>query len=179
MFNKKYRHKYLVLQKKTVKKTLLLILFIGGCFAGLSQDVYPPFKKTMMIPEFSIENAKDSSTFTEKNLAKNKKTIFIYFSPDCGHCTFFVKKMLDSISLVKNTEIVMVAAGEFSKIKSFYEEYKLNSYPFITVGRDRTYFFISHFGITQYPAAFVYNKKGKFVKNFESEIGLHELFSDQ
>ena len=133
----------------------------------------------MKIPEFSIENAVDSSIFSEKNLAKNKKTVFIYFSPDCGHCTFFVKKMIDSIQLVKHTQIVMVAAGEFSKIQNFYNEYKLSKYCFITVGRDRTYFFISHFGITQYPAAFVYDKKGNFVKSFESEIDLHELFSDK
>lgn len=162
-----------------MKKIYLWVIVIVSFLSGFSQEAYPPFKRTMKIPEFSIENAVDSSIFSEKKLTKNKKTVFIYFSPDCGHCTFFVKKMIDSIQLVKHTQIVMVAAGEFSKIQNFYHENKLSKYPFITVGRDRTYFFISHFGITQYPAAFVYNKKGFFVKSFESEIGIHELFSDK
>ena len=42
-------------------------------------------KKIATIPTFVLDNVLDSTAFTDANLDKTKKTIFIYFGPDCGH----------------------------------------------------------------------------------------------
>ena len=160
----------------TIKKTFLLLLLCVGSMGVFAQvDPVPPYKKTLKIPEFVIRNVADSSVFTQMNLKKNTKTILVYFGPDCGHCVFFAKKLMDSISLFKNTQIVMVSSFEYDHIKKFYEDNKLADCPFITVGRDKDYFFISHFGVRQFPSAYVYNKKGTFVKHLESDIDIMEL----
>jgi hypothetical protein len=65
-------------------------------------------KKIATIPTFVLDNVVDSTAFTDANLDKTKKTIFIYYGPDCGHCIHFAKKMMDSISMFKNTQIVMI-----------------------------------------------------------------------
>lgn len=135
----------------------------------------PPYKKTLTIPNFTVAKIPDSSKFTNLNLHKDKKTIIIFFGPECGHCTVFTKKMVDSINLFKNTQIVMVSSFDYAKIKNFYDENKLADIPFITCGKDENYFFISHYGIRSFPSAYVYNSKGKFVKSFESEISIKEL----
>lgn len=135
----------------------------------------PPYKKTLTIPQLELRNIIDSSLFTNANLDKSKTTIFIYFGPECGHCTVFAKKMMDSLDLFKNTQIVMVSSFAFDKIKKFYDENNIASCPFITMGQDKDYFFISHYGIRQFPSAYVYNKAGKFVKAFTNEINIFEL----
>lgn len=135
----------------------------------------PPYKKTLMIPNFELRNIVDSSLFTNANLDKTKRTIFIYFGPECGHCTVFTKKMMDSLDLFKNTQIIMVSSFGFDKIKKFYEENNIASCPFITMGQDKDYFFISHYGIRQFPSAYVYNKAGKFVKAFVNDIEVKKL----
>ena len=158
-----------------MKKSLLLFAIIVLGFSAFAQNDAPPYKRTLTIPSFTLRTATDSSVFDNKNLDKNKRTIFIYFGPDCGHCTFFTKKLIDSMDLFKNTQIIMVSSFEYSHIKKFYNDYNLVSCPFITVGQDSNYFFISHYGVRQFPSAYVYNKKGKFVKAFESEIEIKEL----
>jgi len=158
-----------------------VILVLSLCFisfysnAQAQKEPQPPYKKTMTIPSFTIAKITDSSKFTNQNFEKGKKTIIIYFGPECGHCSVFTKKMMDSIDLFKNTQILMVSSFDFTKIRKFYDDNKLAEVPFITCGKDENYFFISHYGIRSFPSAYVYNTKGRFVKSFESEINVKEL----
>lgn len=161
-----------------MKKLILLFLSITVSAAILAQEKISDSKSNNDIPKFKIMNIVDSSKFTDESLQKNKKTIIIYFGADCGHCSYFTKKMMDSLSLFQNTQIVMVSSSEYSHIQKFAEDSKLASCPFITVGRDGDYFFISHYEIRQFPTAIVYNKKGKYVKRFESEMSISELVSE-
>lgn len=158
-----------------------LFLGLSFCISSLfshAQDVkesLPPYKKTLTIPNFTVFKLPDSTKFTNLDFEKGKKTIIIFFGPECGHCSVFAKKMMDSIDLFKNTQIMMVSSFDYGKIRKFSDEHKLLECPFMTVGNDKDYFFISHYGIRAFPSAYVYNTKGKFVKSFESEICIKEL----
>ncbi len=132
-------------------------------------------KTTTELPSFKIFKAPDSTEFTKESLAKNKRTIFIVFNPDCGHCQHFTKRLMDSIGIFKKTQIVMVSSVDYSDIKKFYTNYKMEDYPFITVGRDGSYFFITHFEVRQFPSAYVFNKKGKYLKKMVGDIDIIEL----
>jgi thioredoxin-related protein len=159
-------------------KFFILFFSISVSTSIFAQEKPSDAKPKNVIPKFKIMNILDSSKFTDENLQKDKKTILIYFGADCGHCTYFTKKMMDSLSLFQNTQIVMVSSSEYNHIQKFAEDNKLASCPFITVGRDGDYFFISHYEIRQFPTAIVYNKKGKYVKRFESEMSISELVSE-
>lgn len=170
----------LLAQTKTKKKaTPAKVKVKTTTTTNTPADPPPPYKKTLLIPSFELRNIVDSSLFTNANLDKTKRTIFIYFGPECGHCTVFAKKMMDSLDLFKNTQIIMVSSFAFDKIKKFYEENNIASCPFITMGQDKDYFFISHYGIRQFPSAYVYNKAGKFVKAYTSEINIFELAAEK
>jgi thioredoxin-related protein len=161
-----------------VKIFLILFLSISVSTSIFAQEKSSNSKPKNDIPKFKIMNIVDSSKFTDENLQKDKKTILIYFGADCGHCNYFTKKMMDSLSLFQNTQIVMVSSSEYTHIQKFAEDNKLASCPFITVGRDGDYFFVSHYEIRMFPTAIVYNKKGKYVKRFESEMSISELVSE-
>lgn len=166
----------------TLKKLITLIAASIFCLNTFAQDKIANAsseKSTLILPKFKIMNIVDSVKFTEEDLAKKKKSIFIYFGADCGHCTYFAKKMMDSLSLFENTQIIMVSSSEFARIKKFSDDAKLSLCPFITVGRDGDYFFMTHFEIRQFPTAIVYDKKGKFLKRFESEISIADLANDK
>lgn len=161
-----------------MKKLIILLLGISISASIFAQEKPSDAKIKNDIPKFKIMNIADSSKFTDENLQKNKKTIIIYFGADCGHCTYFTKKMMDSLSMFQNTQIVMASSSEYSHIQKFVEDNKLASCPFITVGRDGDYFFISHYEIRQFPTAIVYDKNGKYIKRFESEMSISELVSE-
>ena len=159
-----------------MKRLILTLAIFTGVFSAQCQsDPSAPFLKTKLIPSFKLMILPDSTSFTEKDLDSNKTRILIYFGADCGHCMNFATRLIDSMSLFKNSQIVMVSSSDFSHIRKFYEDYKLASCPFLTTGKDENFFFISHYGIRQFPSAYVYNSKGKFVKSFESEIEIKKL----
>ena len=92
------------------------------------------------------------------------------FSPDCHHCQVATRDLLAHMDLFKDVQIVMATALEYKYIKPFYDDFQLSNYKNITVGWDRTYFLGSFFGIKEFPSIFLYNKKGKFVANFEGSV---------
>jgi peroxiredoxin len=153
---------------------LSLAIFKLTVFAQ-AQPQQPVFKVGAAIPKINLRNMVDSTPFTNAHLEKNKKTIFIYFGPDCGHCINFTKKLTDSIDLLKNTKIVMVSSSPFSQIRKFYEEHKIADFPAISMARDAEYFFITYYNVRQFPAALIYNAKGKYVKGFENEFSISEM----
>jgi hypothetical protein len=131
--------------------------------------------KLLTLPKFTLYTVPDSAVFTEANLEKDKKTIFIYYGPDCGHCTVFAKKLMDSIAFFENTQIVMMSSFEYAKIQRFYDDNKMSSCKFLTMGYDPKFFFVGHFDIRLFPSAYVYSAKGKFLKSYSSEIPIKEL----
>ena len=140
----------------------------------------PPKPGTVnsFIPDFSVRNVIDSSVFTNKNFVKGKRTIIIYFGPDCGHCSYFTKRMMDSIDIFHNTQIMMVSSSEFAKVKQFYQDQKLSTVPFLTTCYDKDYYFVTNFGVRSFPSAYIYNAKGKMVKFYESEFPVKALMED-
>lgn len=82
---------------------------------------------------------------------------------------------MDSIALFKKTQIVMVSSVDYSDIKKFYTNYKMEDHPFMTVGRDGSYFFVTHFEVRRFPSAYIYNKKGKYLNKIAGDIDISEL----
>lgn len=159
--------------KKTILSNLLIFFFLVAFSQSNTPNV--PFGPNTPIPVFKMMNVIDSVPFNNSNIDKNKKVIFIYFGADCGHCTYFTKKMLDSIDVLKNTQIIMVSSSEFSHVRRFYDENSIARYPNISVGFDPTYDFITYYGVRQFPTAYIYNKKGKLIKSIENEISIIEM----
>jgi len=166
---------------KSIFSVIVCLFLAFSSFAQKKKGKKPAPKppvvesKTAILPKFTLYSIPDSTVFTEKDLKNDMKTIFIYYGPDCGHCMVFAKKLMDSISFFENTQIVMMSSFEFSKIKRFYDDYKMSQCSFLTMGYDPKYFFVSHFDIRMFPSAYVYSSKGKFLKSFSSEIPIKEL----
>jgi thiol-disulfide isomerase/thioredoxin len=164
-------------QKKVVKKATNKRTTNTKVKKAVEPELPQVDKKIATIPTFVLDNVVDSTAFTDANLDKTKKTIFIYYGPDCGHCIHFAKKMMDSISMFKNTQIVMMSSVDYQRIKTFYYDNKMNDVPFITMGRDPKYAFVSLFDIRQFPSAYLYDEKGRFVKSYSSEVAIADLIN--
>jgi thioredoxin-related protein len=127
------------------------------------------------VPPFNIIKVPDSSHFTKDDLSKKKATIIIIFSPDCDHCQHATKELTANIKLFKKAQIIMASPLEYSYLKKFYEEYKIADHPNIIVGRDPSYFFGTFFQVRSFPAIFVYDKKGNFIKSFDGSVPIESV----
>lgn len=140
-------------------------------------DSLPVYKRFPDVPPFTITRVPDSTQFSKADLHKNQNTIVMVFSPDCEHCQHATEDMLSHFNLFKKVQIVMATPLEYRFIVPFYYKYQISKYPNITIGRDPTYFLGQFYSVHNYPAIFLYNKKGKFVKSFEGSVPFTKIAS--
>jgi peroxiredoxin len=149
----------------------LFVLFIIMSFQLIyAQEREVEFPKEM--PEFSIF-AEDGSVFTDKDLAKNKNIVFIYFNPTCGHCkTAFKTLNINYNSLdIKKLKIYPVSAGTVEETTVFFKELAPNLLELknIEVIYDEDYRFADAFSVGGFPHTFLYDKDKILVDSYPGE----------
>jgi thiol-disulfide isomerase/thioredoxin len=164
-----------------MRKLLLLSGFLFIVNAAFSQtsprtDSVPSYATLKNLPSFVIYKAPDSTAFNQKDLQTGMPELLMIFSPDCGHCQHVTKEILDNISHFKKTKILMITWLPYSEMMQFYKTYNIAGYPQITMAWDSKFFFLPYYHVTTYPKLIVYNKKGNFVKEFQGEIEIENVW---
>lgn len=159
-----------------MKKLLLLsLIFIMGKTLLAQADTSLLYIKFPTVPPFSIIKVPDSTKFTKADLKRKKPVIIMGFSPDCEHCQHETKELIAHIDRFKNIQIVMISPLDYKYLQKFYDEYHLSQYPNITIGKDPSWFIGTFYGIRNFPAIYLYNKKGKFVRAFDGSVPVEKI----
>ena len=135
----------------------------------------PTYERINEVPPFNILLVNDSSMFAKSALLKKKKTLIIIFSPTCEHCKHATEKMVADYKKFKDINVVMASVSRYDAVKKFYDEYKLQDYPNIKVGVDADYFLGKFYEVRNYPAIFLYDRKGFFKKFFNSSYSMDDI----
>src|SRR4051812_6931702 len=103
----------------------ILVLLAAFAFstANAQEDTLAPYQKTPDIPAFTI-HLPDSSLFKKENLQKQKWTLILYFSPDCGHCQMETEELLSKMKELNNLQIIMITSRPFEDMVRFADHYK-------------------------------------------------------
>jgi len=165
-----------------MKKNLLLIILALTTQLTFSQtntaasDTFAYTRDAM--PAFTVYKAPDSTAFTQKNVAKKRPILLMLFSPECGHCQHVAKEILQHLDVDKKTraKILMFTWLPYNTLVSFNADYKISHYPQITLGWDSKFFFVPYYHVTTFPKLIVYDKNGKFVKAFEGNIQMEDVW---
>ncbi len=149
-----------------------LVAFISASAFSQSDSTEPVYLRYPTIPEFTISKVTDSTDFTRNNLKKHEPVVFMIFSPECEHCQHETEKIIANIDQFrkKDIQLVMVTYLPYNEMVDFYKKYKIADYPAITMGRDGKFFFPVFFKVRNLPSFYIYDKKGKFVKQFEGSV---------
>jgi thioredoxin-related protein len=161
----------------------LLLLSVTLCIAtfifsqtNASTDSVPAYIQIGTIPTFTTYKAPDSTIFTRKNVQKGKPALLMIFSPDCGHCQHVATELIKNIEHFKKTQILMFTWLPYSDMMSFYKTYKIGDHPQITMAWDPKFFFLPYYHVQTYPKLILYDKKGNYVKEFQGEIQMEEVW---
>jgi thioredoxin-related protein len=164
-----------------MKQLLIVVICCTGWAFSFGQNAAvadtAEYIRNPEIPAFTIYTAPDSSVFQKENLKENKATLFMVFSPECGHCQHETEVLLQNIAHFANTQIIMVTWLPYQEMMSFYKTYHIADHPQITMGWDRKDFFLPYYHVQSYPSLIVYNKDGKLVKSFNDDIKMEEVWT--
>lgn len=157
-----------------MKKILSLITFVAVTITTTAQKDSSAIglSKFETIPSFNIYTLPDSTSFSNKNLKKDKPLIIIFFNPDCEHCQKETKELLAYKNELKNIQILMVSPSSYDLVKQFYQEYTLSTMPNIKMGQDANYNLGRLFNLRTFPSIFIYDNKGKLAKAFIGNAGV-------
>lgn len=122
------------------------------------------------IPNFDIEQT-SGSHLRAADLVKGQPVMFVYFDPDCDHCTMFIQELLKQINAFKNVQIVMVTYIPVRSLKKFVNDSGIGKYPVIKVGTEGSNFIVRyHYNVVQFPFLALHGKNGSLFATYESEV---------
>jgi thiol-disulfide isomerase/thioredoxin len=162
-----------MMQMKTILFLLSLCLFRGELTAQNTGEA--PYLKNQSIPEFRILQKDSLHWYTLKDLKPNKPVMFMLFSPDCDHCQKQTKLLTDHMKELGDLQIIMTTYQPLEKMKRFYQEYRIASYPNILMGRDVPYFFGPFFKAQSIPFLAIYNKQHKLARVYDGGAKMDKL----
>jgi thioredoxin-related protein len=143
-----------------------------------ANDTLKPYQKYPKLPAFNIMLMDSVTVFNTYNIPEGRKTILLFFSPDCSHCQALFRELTKNMDSLRDVDFYLMSpVHNISMIRNFYSEYHLADFKNIKVaGRDYEYFFITYYGIKSFPDMALYDEHKKLIKLFEGDIPLKELF---
>jgi hypothetical protein len=158
----------LFLKNIIVRKLILLFVLLGSVSTLFAQQqkMKAGAIRFPVIPPFTLLSI-DSTTLTRENLAKHKKTLFMYFSPTCDHCLLQTDSLLANINKFKDIQIVMATYQPMEEMRQFFTDKKIASYKNIKMGRDVKFFFPPFYKMNNLPFLALYDEKANLITVFE------------
>lgn len=130
------------------------------------------------IPNFTFYKVKSGVSFTNADIPKGKKTVFILFDPGCSHCQHEAAALSKNYSKLKNVNIYFVSMNDPALQATFLETFgkDLVGKSNVEVLYDKNQEFIQKFHIPkQFPANYVYGSDMKLQTSWDGERDINKI----
>ena len=156
-------------------KPLVCLIFIA-CFSTKLQIAYGQAKQ---LPDFNFKRMSDGSDFTSKNLAKGKKSLFLFFDTECPHCKVAVSTWNNNTSALSGLNAVLVTMDKPSSAVPFLQKNagRLMSMKNLSIVQDMNRQFIARFLPRKYPSMFLYSEGGILIHYTDEEKDIPYIIS--
>jgi len=152
-------------------KRLLVVLVIALSFQNLRAQATDPSQPAYLrfptIPPFKLLKVDSTTWITKDDIKKNRRTIIIFFSPECEHCKHQMRDILADFDKFKDIEIVMATYQPFGEMRDFYNYFRIGDHPNIKMGRDEKYVLPPYYKMQSLPYIALYDKNGNYITHFE------------
>lgn len=143
-------------------------------------DVYQK-APAQILPQFNFYKVKSGISFTNQDIPKGKKTAFILFDPNCGHCQIEAGQIAKNYNKIKDINIYFVSMNDPALMANFLETFgkELVGKPNVQVLYDRNQEFIQKIHVPkQFPANYVYNAEGKLQSYWDGDRKIDEIVAE-
>ena len=163
-----------------MKKTGCLLLTVMMCLAVLGQTdsiPQPPYKRFPAVPAFRLLLSDSATWVTKYDLPARKPVLLVVFSPDCEHCKHETEEILKRIDDFKKITIVMATPMQLDKMKAFGNQFGLQRFSNIILGRDTNFMLPVFYNMRNFPFLAFYDKKGALIDAFEGSMTTDQILA--
>lgn len=160
--------------KQKIVSFNLVILFLILTSNSLFAQLIPA--KT--IPEFTFYKL-TGEPFTQKQLKKEGKILFLFFDATCTHCQYEMQQIGTHYKYFQNTSFYIVSMDRKQQIENFMRTYgkELNGKNNVTVLMDTNRQFIQRFLPSQFPAVYIYNSNQQLLKYWDTVGNIDQILN--
>jgi peroxiredoxin len=121
----------------------------------------------------------NNELFTQKQLQKSNRILFLFFDATCPHCQYETKLISSHYQEFKNTSFYLISMDKKPQIQNFVHQYAqvLEGKDNVTVLADRNRQFVERFTPSQFPALYIYGKDKKLLKYWDTPVGIDQIMS--
>lgn len=152
-------------------KTVLFLLLVCLPVASLAQVAQEPPKT---LPAFTFYAAETGATFTEKNLARSKPVIVLFFDPTCDHCQLQAEWVNAAAVQFSGVQFVWITTAEKDAAIAFKKQYLSSAGANHHVVLDKDYKVDDYFGYTTVPSIYIYDRNGQHQQTYRNEVAPSE-----
>jgi thiol-disulfide isomerase/thioredoxin len=137
------------------------------------------FSQAKTIPPFSFQRFDNGKSFTELDLTKGKKIMFLFFDAECSHCQESAAVYNKEQGKLNDVSIYMVTRNDKASATTFLKKYApvLSGKKNVTVLFDANNVFISRFLPKKFPSMFLYGKDQKLIIYSDEEKDIPMIIS--
>lgn len=130
------------------------------------------------VPNFILFNP-DNTVFTNRNLAADRASLFVFFDVTCDHCQHAVNILSTRSNECEKLDIYLVSLDNRSSVNDFINKYGNNlvNRKNVIVLQDIMNQFIKNFKPNKYPSIYLYSPEKKLILHDEDDLDLKKLFS--
>lgn len=130
------------------------------------------------IPEFTFYTL-NNIPFTQKQLKKEGKILFLFFDATCPHCQYEMQQIVGHYKDFINTSFYFVSMDKKQQIQNFINTYgkQLNGKNNVTILADPNRLFLEKFKPSQFPALYIYNAKYQLLKYWDTSANIDQVMS--
>lgn len=123
------------------------------------------FSQAKTVPPFNFQRLDNGKPFTEADLTKGKKLMFLFFDAECSHCQDAVSIYNKEEKKLNDAAIYMITKNTATSAAEFLKRYapSLSKKKNVTILYDGSNQFIARFLPKKYPSMFLYDKNRKLV----------------
>ncbi|PWV44526.1 thioredoxin family protein [Chitinophaga sp. S165] len=139
-------------------KQLLLLFALGLASCTLAPYADNAPKDPKALPPIVLLKGDTVSKFSSDSLVKGRPTLLYFYGPGCLQCDTFSRKLLDSIDLVKDVNLLFISAGSFHEVKTYQQKYNVERFSNVKLGLDYNNAFIKFYGGVALPLLVFYDR---------------------
>ena len=162
-----------------MKKQLIIsvFIFISSLLAYFGFQIYQKIEAKKAFTE-QVKHLPKPSVFQwigKSPTTNNTSTIILFFSPDCEHCQYEAKSIVEQKVAFTNINLWWVSVADSVAIKAFSKTYGLENLPNTYLAHLSAEEVAPTFGSVSVPHIFIYDKNRLLQKEFKGETKVEAL----
>ena len=167
--------------KKILKIVIPIIIISLLAFMGYKVVSKINHKKQVaenikQIPSFSYVSL-ENEVFTNKNLASEKPTLFIYFNSECDFCNHEAEMVQENIENLKDIQVVFVSYEPLEKIQLFATKFNLLNHANIHFLSDPKASFAATFDVNALPCLVLYDDDRNLIEKIKGQVKMETILN--